>query len=64
MTSFRKPRDEKEEKEMRRFMYEIEKEDLVSIFKSQGYEEKDFKDFLVNSLKNDFEEELKEDGLL
>ena len=59
-----KPKDKKTEKELNRQAYELEKEDLIFIFREQKYDEKHLNEFLINSLKKDFEEELKEDGLL
>lgn len=59
-----KPRDKKTENELHRQSYELEKEGLIAFFHEQEYDEKHLNEFLINSLKQDFEEELKEDGLL
>ena len=59
-----KPRDKKTENELHRQSYELEKEGLIAFFHEQKYDEKHLNEFLINSLKPDFEEELKEDGLL
>ena len=59
-----KPKDKKTEKELNRQAYELEKEDLIAFFHEQKYDEKHLNEFLINSLKKDFEEEQKEDGLL
>ena len=59
-----KPKDKKTEKELNRQAYELEKEDLIAFFHEQKYDEKHLNEFLINSLKKDFEEELKEDDLL
>lgn len=59
-----KPRDKKTENELHRQSYELEKEGLIAFFHEQKYDEKHLHEFLINSLKQDFEEELKEDGLL
>ena len=58
------PQSEEEEKEYDRMAYEIAKEDLIEFHEKQGYDKKTLKMFLVNSLKKNFERELKEDGLL
>lgn len=53
--------------ELKRFdreRYENEKEDLIIFFNEQGYDKKYLKPFLINSMKNNFEEQLKEDNLL
>lgn len=52
-----------EAKVFRREGYELEKEGLIQFFKEQGYDKKNLKPFLVNSLKG-YEEFLEEDGLI
>ena len=59
-----KPESEAEMKKLHKESYELEKADLIATFNEQGYEQKYLNDFLINSLKNEFEEELKEDGLI
>ena len=59
-----KPKDKNTENELHRQSYELEKESLIAFFHKQKYDEKHLNEFLVNSLKQDFESELKEDGLM
>nr|DAV46701.1 MAG TPA: hypothetical protein [Caudoviricetes sp.] len=55
---------QEEHKQFHREMYENEKKGLTDFFHEQKYDEKHLKEFLVNSLKQEFEEELKQDKLL
>lgn len=55
---------QEEQKQFHMEMYKNEKEGLIAFFCEQKYDEKHLNEFLINSLKQDFEEELKEDGLL
>lgn len=59
-----KPRNEEERKEFHREAYEIEKKDLTMFYNSQGRNKNGLNRFLANSLKADYADELKEDGLL
>lgn len=54
----------KEQKRFRMEKYKNEKESLIAFFHEQKYDEKHLNEFLINSLKRNFEKELKEDGLL
>ncbi len=58
------PQNEEEQKEYDRLAYEEAKEDLIEFHKNQGYDAKTLDMFLVNSLRKNFEQELKEDGLI
>ena len=60
---FPKPKNEKERIQYQRQSYEIEKEDLIAFFNQMGYDKKDLNAFLFNSLKDNYELELKEDGI-
>lgn len=51
-------------KKFDRERYEIEKEDLINFFNEQEYDKKYLKPFLINSMKNNFAVQLKEDNLL
>lgn len=55
---------QEEQKQFHMEMYKNEKESLIAFFHEQKYDENHLNEFLINSLKQDFEEELKEDGLL
>lgn len=55
---------QEEQKQFHMEMYKNEKEGLIAFFHEQKYDEEHLNEFLINSLKQDFEEELKEDGLL
>ena len=55
---------QEEQKQFHMEMYMNEKESLIAFFREQKYDKKHLKEFLINSLKQDFEEELREDGLL
>ena len=59
-----KPKTKVEEKNFHRQSYELEKKDLTAFHKKQGYDIKTLNEFLVNSLKADYETELREDGLM
>lgn len=59
-----KPKNKDIENEMHRMAYELEKEGLIMFFRGQKYDEKHLNEFLINSLKSNFEKELKEDGLI
>lgn len=59
-----KPKNEEESKKYHRQAYELEKEGLVSVYREMNYDKKNLNRFLVNSLKKDFPEELREDGLM
>lgn len=59
-----KPKDKSTEKKLHRQSYELEKESLIAFFHEQKYDGKHMDKFLINSLKQDFESELKEDGLM
>lgn len=61
---FPKPTTEKERMNYRRESYENEKEGLIAFFNQQGYDNKDLNAFLFNSLKDNYESELKEDGII
>ena len=61
---YSKPKTEAEAKKLRRESYELEKRGLITIYKERGYEKEYLSQFLVNSLKEDYETELKEDGLI
>lgn len=60
---YRKPKNEDEQKKFHRESYEVEKDDLITLFKEQGYDTKYLNIFLTNSLKDCYETELKEDGI-
>lgn len=53
-----------EQKQFHMEMYKNEKRSLIDFFHELNYDEKNLKQFLINSLKKNFEEELKEDGLI
>lgn len=55
---------EEEEKAFRRFDYETQKEGFIEFHKQMGYPKETLDQFLVNSLKKEFKEQLKEDGLI
>lgn len=55
---------QEEHKQFHREMYENEKRGLTDFFHEQKYDEKHLNEFLVNSLQQEFEEELKQDKLL
>ena len=59
-----KPKTETEKRQLHRMSYELQKEELIAFHKEQGYDIKTLNEFLVNSLKADYEAELKEDGLM
>ena len=62
---YAKPQNEEEKKKYRRLDYEEQKEGLIELHKSEGYDPNTLNEFVINSLKNmGFEQELKEDGLL
>lgn len=61
---YSKPMDEQVKKKLHRESYELEKADLTKFHKEQGYDESTLNEFLVASLKQDYEEELKEDKLM
>lgn len=61
---YSKPKTKKEEKKYHRINYENEKRDLEAFHKSMNYPKDSLKMFLINSLKEDYEKELKEDGIL
>lgn len=52
-----------ERKQFRREVYENYKKSFIALFHEQNYDEKYLNEFLMNSLRN-YEEELKEDGLI
>ena len=55
---------QEEHKQFHREMYENEKKRLNYFIHEKKYVEKHLKEFLVNSLKQEFDEELKQEKLL
>ena len=59
-----KPKNEQEQKKYHRESYEVEKNDLTYWYKSQGDNMDGLNRFLTNSLVENYETELREDGIL
>ncbi len=53
-----------EEKYLHRRNYELEKEELISVYKKEKWPREGLKRFLINSLKKYYEQELREDGFI
>lgn len=59
-----KPKSETEKEQLHRKAYELEKEDLTLFHKKMGWSKDTLNDFLVKSLKSEYEKELSHDGLI
>ena len=59
-----KPKNEEEEKRYNRLHYERKKEAVIRWHKLRNLPEENLNEYIVNSLIETYEEELREDGLI